>query len=83
MQNQHLMSGLDEFFQSSYPMSSIVTPVSDGTSSIGTTDVVTNSNSSGNFLVNFIVIGGLVYLVYHLSNNYFKFYKQDERNQRF
>jgi hypothetical protein len=80
MQNQQLMSGLEEFFQSSYPMSSTVTPVSSETSSHVTTDVVTNSNSSGSLLINLIVIGGLVYLVYYLSNNYFKLYKQDEKN---
>jgi hypothetical protein len=83
MQNQQLMSGLEEFFQSSYPMSSTVSTVSTGTSSIRTTDVVTNSNSSGSLLIDLIVIGGLVYLVYYLSNNYFKIYKQDDRNQRF
>ena len=83
MQNQQLMSGLEEFFQSSYPMSSTVTPVSAETSSIGTTDVVTNSNSSGSLLIHFILIGGLVYLVYYLSNNYQKAYKQNERNERF
>jgi preprotein translocase subunit SecG len=83
MQNQQLMSGLEEFFQSSYPMSSTVSTVSAGISSNETTDVVTNSTSSGKFLVNLIVIGGLVFLVYYLSNNYLKLYKQDERNQRF
>jgi hypothetical protein len=82
MQNQQLMNGLEEFFHSSYPMTSTVTPVSAGTSSIGTTDVVTNSNSSGSLLINLIVIGGLVYLVYYLSNNYMKLYNEDERNQR-
>ncbi len=76
------MNGLEEFFHSSYPMTSTVTPVSAGTSSIGTTDVVTNSNSSGSLLINLIVIGGLVYLVYYLSNNYMKLYNEDERNQR-
>jgi hypothetical protein len=83
MQNQQLMSGLEEFLQSSYPMTSTVTPESAGTFAIGTTDVVTHSNSSGSLLINLLVIGGLVYLVYNLSNNYFKLYKQYERNQRF
>jgi len=83
MQNQQLTNGLEEFFQSSYPMSSTVTTESAGTSFIGTTDVVTTSVSSGNFLIKLIVIGGLVYLVYYLTNNYYKSYKQDDRNQRF
>ena len=72
------MNGLEEFFQSSYPVSTPVTPVISATSAIGTTGVVTTSNSSGNFLLKFIVIGGLIYLFYYLANNYYKIYKRDE-----
>jgi len=84
MQNQHLMEGLEELFQLSYPELSPPTVVSTGTSSlIENTNDVSASGSSGNFLTKLIVIGGLVYLVYYLTNNYYKSYKQDDRNQRF
>ena len=84
MQNQQLMDGLEEFFQASHSVSAPVMPVSSVTPSIGTTSgIVTTSDSSGNLLLKVIVVGGLVYLVYYLSNNYQKAYKQDERNQRF
>ena len=77
------MNSLEEFFQSSHPVSTLVTPVSSVTPSIVTTSVVASSASSGNFLLKFIIVGGAIILIYSLSNNYFKVHKQDERSKRF
>jgi len=63
MQNQHLMEGLEELFQLSYPELSPPTLVSAGTSSpIENTNYVSASGSSGNFLLTFIVVGGVICL---------------------
>jgi len=83
MQNQQLMNGLEEFFQSSHPASAKVTPVSSVTPSIGTTSVLATSSSSGNLLLKFIVVGGVIFLFYSLTNNYFKVHKQNERSKLF
>ena len=84
MQNQHLMEGLEELFQLSYPELSPPTLVSAGTSSpIENTSVVTPSASSGNLLLKFIVVGGVICLIYTLANNYYKVNKQQHNNKRF
>lgn len=84
MQNQHLMEGLEEFFQASYPELSQPTLVNIGTSSpIENTSDVCASGSSGNLLLKFIVVGGVIFLVYCLANNYNKVNKQQLNNKRF
>jgi hypothetical protein len=84
MQNQHLMKGLEEFFQASHPVSAPVMPVSSVTPSIGTTSgVVTTPASSGNLLLKVIIVGGGIILFYCLTKNHFKVHKQNERSKRF
>jgi len=84
MQNQHLMEGLEEFFQASYPELSQPTLVSAGAlSPIENTSDISASSSSGNLLLKFIVVGGVIFLVYCLANNYNKVNKQQLNNKRF
>ena len=79
MQNQHLMEGLDELFQLSYPELSQPTLVSAGTSSpIENTNYVSASGSSGNFLLTFIVVGGVIILGCYLIKKHSMVYKKDD-----
>ena len=77
MQNQYLINGLEEFFQSSYPASSTVTSVSAGTSSIESTAVASVSGSNGNKIIKTIAVGGLICLVFYFIN---KINNQDEED---
>jgi len=78
MQNQHLMEGLEELFQLSYPELSPPTIVSAGTSSpIENTNYVSASGSSGNFLLTFIVVGGVIILGCYLIKKHSMVYKKD------
>ena len=84
MQNQHLIEGLEEFFQASYPELSQPTLVSAGAlSPIENTSDISASSSSGNLLLKFIIVGGVICLVLYMANNYNKSYKRADRNQRF
>ena len=79
MQNQHLMDGLEELFQLSYPELSPPTVVSAGTSSlIENTNDVSASGSSGNFLLTFIVVGGVIILGCYLIKKHSMVYKKDD-----
>ena len=79
MQNQHLMEGLEEFFQSSYPELSLPTVVSAGTSSpIENTNYVSASSLNGNFLLTFIVVGGVIILGCYLIKKHSMVYKKDD-----
>ena len=78
------MEGLEEFFQASYPELSQSTLVSAGAlSPIENTSDVSASGSSGNLLLKFIVVGGVIFLVLYMANNYNKSYERADRNQRF
>ena len=83
MQNQQLMNGLEEFFQSSHPVSITVTPVSAGTSSIGSTAVASASGSNGNTILKLIAVGGLIYLAYYFFIKPLKVYESDDRQNSF
>jgi len=79
MQNQHLMEGLEELFQLSYPELSPPTVVSAGTSSlIESKNDVSASGSSGNFLLTFIVVGGVIILGCYLIKKHSMVYKKDD-----
>jgi len=79
MQNQHLMEGLEELFQLSYPELSPPTLVSAGTSSpIENTNYVSASGSSGNFFLTFIVVGGVIILGCYLFKKHSMVYKKDD-----
>ena len=83
MQKQQLMNGLEEFFHSSYPLSSTLTPVNVGASSIGATDVVTTSSSFGKSMLKLIAVGGLIYLAYYFFIKPLKVYESDDRQNSF
>jgi hypothetical protein len=78
MQNQHLMEGLEELFQLSYPDLSSPTLVSAGTLPIENTNHVSASGSSGNFLLTFIVVGGVIILGCYLIKKHSMVYKKDD-----
>jgi hypothetical protein len=82
MENIKLKTGWETLYNSNFPPqvsldNPEVTQTVTGAASVGTTGVVNTTGSSGNFLLKLMVVGGLIYLVYYLTNNYYRMNKKE------
>jgi hypothetical protein len=82
MEDIILNPGWESLYRMSYPDIQTITPVSYLEPSIVTTDVQTSSSANGNAIIKILVLGGLIYVVYHLANYYSKLQKREERKKQ-